>query len=308
MWDWECIRGCVLGLASVCVFVVALYGLGKVGLVFVRTRWYALNVTMLLLATLQCMCTSIKYVFLREQRLSFTAAYFRGLQTLLTCATYAKSAAETGADPEVFARYYFPLLAVLGLYLTVLFLVAMSRTDDLCYHPRFLVMSISQMLIVLLFTIPGLTVMRKLNGALNVRYDVATGSNGLGGGIDGIGGGLGGGLGREQAQMVQQRQGLRVLLLFNAAGAVAQLWLDSWLKTEYDGDSCIMFETASKELARIVLKFVSYDLPVLATVYVYYHLPRRQFHTGLDIELPETDHLGIEEAFSAELLESIDVA
>jgi len=73
--------------------------------------------------------------------------------------------------------------------------------------------------------------------------------------------------------------------------------------------ACAIFETAGEELWRIFLKVLSYDLPVLATVYVYYWLPRRQFDTQLDIELPVNGGFdSVDDAFSAEFLTEEDRA
>ncbi|CAK9097228.1 Hypothetical protein SCF082_LOCUS45616 [Durusdinium trenchii] len=294
VWDWECIRSVMLGLASLCVLSVSMYATVKIGVVFARTRWYGLNLLMLTLGTAQCLLTTVKYIVMRTQRLTFSAAYFRGLQTLLACANYAKAAADAGKDSEVFSNYYFPLLGLLVIYLSIVYLVAMARKEHVCFHPNFLVMSVSQLLIVCLFTIPGLAVMRKLTGALesrNVYADL---------------------LHESQSEVIQQRTGLRALLLVNAVAAVAQVLLDS---QHSNPDMCIVFESGFEELCRIVIKILSYDVPVLATVYVYYWLPRSLFESSSGAQgggagsggtFPNRarDDLGMDEAFSAELLET----
>mmetsp|Transcript_19230 Transcript_19230/g.32037 ORF Transcript_19230/g.32037 Transcript_19230/m.32037 type:complete len:240 (-) Transcript_19230:674-1393(-) len=213
--DWDCIRGCSLGVINVIVFGVGLYALGKIGVVFYRTRWYALNFLMLFMATLQCLLTSVKYVFVKDQRLAFSAAYLRGLQTVLTSANYAKSAAESDSDPEFFSKYFAPILGMTVMYLSILYLIAVSMREFDCYHPQWMVMSISQFVIVCLFVVPGLKVMKKLTGAMNISHEYFDVMN------------------SHQNEIAQQRRGLAVLLLVNAIGALAQLVLDSWLHSKY---------------------------------------------------------------------------
>lgn len=141
MADWDCIRGSVLGALSVLVFAIAAYASVKIGLVWAHTRWYTINIIMLFLATLQCLLTSIRYLAVKEQRLTYTAAYLRGLQTLIASANYGKAASESN---DFLAKYYVPTLVLFVLYLTIVYVVALSMKEFDCYHPHWLVMSVSQ--------------------------------------------------------------------------------------------------------------------------------------------------------------------
>ncbi|GBG23960.1 Hypothetical Protein FCC1311_001792 [Hondaea fermentalgiana] len=290
MFHWECVRGVVLGLASALLLAVCLFATVRMLVVFVRTRWYASNLLMLALGTMQSFFLTLKYLIDKNQKLSFAAAYARGVQSLITCANYAKAAAETGMDPVMFSKYYFPLLGVLTLYLTLIFLVAMGRRKDLCFHPRWLVMSVSQLLIVGLFSIPGLKVMRKLAGAMHWSHVYTDPSIG------------------NVEEVAKQQRALFVLLVCNAIGASAQVTLDLWLKSVYkyvdvkwkNPEDCVHFDTAIEEQIRIVLKLLSYHLPITATLYVYFWLPRQ----GEETRQEAATSLGMEDAFSAELLET----
>jgi len=280
MIDWDCLRGVVLGLLSGLAFVVSLYAVFRIGRVFVKSGWYGLNWTMLALGAAQSLFLMVKYLFVRNQGLAFSAAYARGLQTLLTCANYAKLAAETGTDPEVFSRYFFPVLGMLAVYLTLVFLVTMAQKRDACFHPSFLWMSASQLVIVILFTVPGLAVMRKLAFASNFSHIYTDYSQG-----------------NLSEDVQKQKRSLWILLLVNAAGAITQLYLDVWLKNVFeDPETCVIFDSAAEELMRLALKVVSYDVPILATVYVYYYLPRVS-STDSNIENLENGEDLLEDAF-----------
>mmetsp|Transcript_17025 Transcript_17025/g.33280 ORF Transcript_17025/g.33280 Transcript_17025/m.33280 type:complete len:303 (-) Transcript_17025:438-1346(-) len=286
--NWDCVRGVTLGTASAVLLVICVLATLRIFVVFVRTRWYGLNLLMLILGTVQALFLTIKYLIDRNQKLTFAAGYARGVQSLITCANYAKTAAETGTDPEIFSRYYFPLLGVVVFYLTIIFLVAMGRKQDLCFHPRWLVMSVSQLMVVALFSIPGLKVMRKLAGAMQWHHVYADASI------------------RDEIDVALQQKALRTLLIFNALGASAQVVLDVWLKFVYeDPEQCVVFETAFEEIVRIFLKLIAYHLPITATVFVYYWLPRTRIQDG-HVDEQGRAHaasLGMDEAFSTDLLE-----
>ena len=49
--------------------------------------------------------------------------------------------------------------------------------------------------------------------------------------------------------------------------------------------NCAILNSAYEELVRIFLKAMSYDVPVIAMIYVYYWLPRKLFETSLDVQI-----------------------
>lgn len=274
---WDCFRGVTLGLFNVFAFLFCSYASVRIGRVCYRTRgWFALNLLMLLLASLQCLLTAVKYTVVKEQRLAFAAAYFRGLQSLLTCLFYGRAAADALNKSAHYFRCLLPLLAVLALYLTILFIVALTLESIPCYHPNWLLMSGSQMFITVMFAISGVFVMRDLYYAPAnvVRREY----------IDGVDG--------EQFEVKLRRKAVKVLLVFNALGATVQLVLDVWLQQKYsNGLDCRVLDTPTEEIARLIMKLFSYDVPVVVTIYVFYLLPRRQFDTGMDLIMDDHAHL-----------------
>lgn len=276
-YGWDCFRGVTLGLFNLGAFVYCAYASSRIARMCYRTRgWYALNLLMLMLASVQCLLTGVKYTFVKEQRLSFAAAYLRGLQSLLTCLFYGRAAAETLGSKRAYYRWLVPLLAILTLYLSILFLVALSLDEIPCHHTTWLLMSGSQMFITVVFAISGIFVMRDLYYAPGsiIRRDYTEA-------IDG-----------EQFEVKLQRTALKVLLFFNALGATLQLVLDSWLQHKFRvTGECHFLDTPEEELLRLTLKLFSYDVPVIATIYVFYYLPRRQFDTELEVTLDESVRL-----------------
>jgi len=212
MADWDCVRGVTLGITSISILLIALYASFKIGLVWYGTKgWYSLNLLMLSLASMQCFLTSIRYLLHKDQRLTYTAAYLRGLQTLIACGNYGKAASESN---PVYSKYYLPSLLFFVSYLTIIYFVALSMKEFDCYHPHWVVMSVSQMIIVILFSFPAITVSRNLSSidATQVHSTI---------------------LNSESSHVAQLKRALWILWVVNAIGSVSQLTLDTWLHGKY---------------------------------------------------------------------------
>mmetsp|Transcript_7517 Transcript_7517/g.9044 ORF Transcript_7517/g.9044 Transcript_7517/m.9044 type:complete len:305 (-) Transcript_7517:892-1806(-) len=283
---WDCARGSVLGIINFVAFAYGCYAVYRIFPVYLRTKWYFINLLMLTLATLQCGLTAIKYNMIREQRLSYTAAYLRALQSIFTCMTYGKAACAALSKESVYTKYFLPALIVFVAYFTGIFIYALTMETIPCEHPNWLLMSASQMCVNVVFAIAGYVVMRMLSsGAANVSRDYTEF------------------LGAEQYEVKQQRIALTLLLVFNASGAVVQLCLDAWLKSVYSRtQDCHLLESSADEVLRLIMKVFSYDIPVLVTIYVFYWLPRRQFDRELEVVF--TDDEEVYNEMESELLET----
>mmetsp|Transcript_8907 Transcript_8907/g.10165 ORF Transcript_8907/g.10165 Transcript_8907/m.10165 type:complete len:304 (+) Transcript_8907:155-1066(+) len=272
---WDCARGSTLGVVNFIAFLYGCFAVYRIAAVYFRTRWYLVNFIMLTLATLQCGLTAWKYNMLREQRLSYTASYLRGLQSILTCSTYGKAACASLNKDSLYFKVLVPLLSGFVLYFSIIFVIALTIEDIPCQHPNWLLMSVSQMCINLIFAIAGFIVMKMLaSGAANISRDYTEFLDG------------------EQYEVKQQRRALTLLLVFNASGSFVQVCLDVWLRNVYDQTKdCHYLDSSGDELLRLLMKIFSYDVPVLVTIYVFYWMPRRQFDPELEVVLSDDEAL-----------------
>ena len=269
---WDCARGLTLGILAASTCTIAAICAYRVGRMFLQTRWYLINLIMLSLASLQCAFMMIKYLLVRDQRLAFAASYTRALQSMLTATIYGHIALESRGRPDLIRRALLPAVVVLTLYLTAIFVHSLFNDVLPCFHPSWLVMSSSQLVIALAFALFGFVAMQEVNSAARVSVELTDVMSGA------------------QQAVLQRRRELWILLLVNTFCAVLQLGADAWLQDMYRrGKDCHVFQTDGEEFLRIVLRVGSYLTPPLATIVVFYWLPRRQFDNALDIQLGGDD-------------------
>lgn len=273
--DWDCIRGVMLSLLSIATTIACMYCLGKIIRVWVSTRWYSLNIFMILMGLMQTLLESIHYTFMRDSRMSVSVKFLRSLQSTITLYLYGRLALQSKQRDDLISKVLLPAAIGYVIYNVIIFASVMTSERVDCFHPTWLIMSVSNLVSAIPFTISGCIVMRELGlaASLKVRYSTL---------LEG-----------DQAALVQRRHQVTVLLTANTVGAIFQLALDIYQRFMFEAQQdCIVLtkdDAAGAQLLQILLQLLSTLLPVWVLLYVFYWVPRHQYDTNLDVDLPESE-------------------
>jgi len=227
---------------------------------------FALNLAMLLLTIIQTCLDWIDLLIKRESRLQLLSITMRSLQTNLACTAYASFILENRrASKWSFWFYVFPGSFISFTTTLVIFIIACFEDDLECEHPLWLVMTVFQLLVSIVFAFIGLAAAREASvhyvgdrHQFYVPNEVAT-----------------------------KRRALWLLMATFLVAAVAQVIGDAWrMDLARSGESCRYHASHGEEFLRVILYILSFDLPAWGVLLVFFYLPRHSFDAGNDVELP----------------------
>lgn len=274
-------------------------------------KQHQLPIVMVLLGFTQASLSSLYFMASSDERLQFTIKYVRATQNAMTFFAYGTMAThalgKTGSG-GVLARALKPYTYGALAYLTVLWLVILGNSEVSCDDTAFLVESVSGMLLALSFGVVGVVVYRAMGAGHGSRS----------GGIQAPTRGhftMGDATDEhttfeDLAEVAQQRWQLVMLLAVNSGSAIFQLISDVVIrgaKAEYGSCALHGVEDGGLQFGVILLRILSYVVPVWGLLYVFFWLPRRVFEAtsarslerasyalmGIDAELEGADNLAL---------------
>src|SRR5690606_33118339 len=135
-----------------------------------------------------------------------------------------------------------------------------------CHHPGWLLLSISQFFVTMLFVAFGVLSMKEVYLLAEPTHQFSDVMSGA------------------QQHVLVKRRELWILLIVNTFAAFIQVASDAWLQHMYGlTGSCTSLETENQEIGRICLTLIAFDLPVWAGLLVFFWFPRHQLSSELDI-------------------------
>lgn len=91
---WMCARSVSFGSFCLATLALAGYGCNRILPIFLQTRWYASNLTMLALTTLQMLLLVVECFVQSSTKILVLAKYCRGVQIATSCLLYGQLACE----------------------------------------------------------------------------------------------------------------------------------------------------------------------------------------------------------------------
>ncbi|TYZ59556.1 hypothetical protein PybrP1_009589 [[Pythium] brassicae (nom. inval.)] len=270
---WTCARSVAFGALCLATLALAALGCRRIAPVFVRTRWYMTNLSMLALSALQMALLAVECLVRSSSRVLVAAKYCRGVQVAASCLLYGKLACELSQRQSLYPTLLAPVVAATMLLMTLNAAQVVLSDDIDCHSVSWLVMSTTGVVLAASFAFPGRIVLDELKVASQQQKKLLGPASAS----------------RAATELEQSQEQLYVLLVCNAVSSSFQLAVDVYVTFGLEGrQSCdsMFFEDgagALEQSVRLLVSVGSYLVPNWATIYVFYVLPRFQFATALDV-------------------------
>jgi hypothetical protein len=188
--------------------------------------------------------------------LRFASMFLRGIQTNVLCAAYASFVLQSHGRDE---RRMWPISMFLIVEILVVFIVACVDDSDLsCGHPFWLLMSVSQLVVTLVFVTFGTLAFRevsKLEASLTASSSEVDGTQRV----------------NIHTTNLKKRE-IWVLMTVFLLASMSDVVGDCWrFIVESGGINCRYHDTNGEEFVRTVLDILAFTAPIFAILFVFYY-------------------------------------